>query len=114
MTTANKMPIGARAFLEKVENKLKAFSDARALYQHQLAPSFNPFDFISPDENRLSTIIAWLLNPGGSHAQGGRFLDLFCTHFNITWPDATCTTARVRTEYFIDNPGESHTEFCCA
>lgn len=41
------------------------------------APDFNAFEHFAPDENRLSYIIAQLINPLGSHAQGSLFLDAF-------------------------------------
>lgn len=41
------------------------------------APDFNVFDFIAPDELRLSTILADLMNPRGSHDQGDLFLKGF-------------------------------------
>src|SRR5437762_477168 len=41
------------------------------------APSFRVLSLLSPDENRLSDIIAELLDPHGSHGQGTAFLTLF-------------------------------------
>jgi hypothetical protein len=40
------------------------------------ATHFNVFDFIEPDENRLSDVLAWLLDPLGTHGQGDLFLRL--------------------------------------
>lgn len=40
------------------------------------ATHFNVFDLIKPDENRLSDILADLLNPKGSHGQSDLFLCL--------------------------------------
>src|ERR1017187_2863553 len=41
------------------------------------APTFRALSVLSPDENRLSDIIAELLSPRGSHGQGATFLTLF-------------------------------------
>lgn len=41
------------------------------------APYFDAVTLLSPDENRLSSILADLLDPEGTHAQGSRFLSLF-------------------------------------
>ncbi|MBX9680424.1 MAG: PD-(D/E)XK nuclease family protein [Gemmataceae bacterium] len=41
------------------------------------SPDFNVFQFIQPDENRLSDIIAALLDPNGNHGQGELFLAEF-------------------------------------
>src|SRR3712207_5367167 len=41
------------------------------------APLFCVFDFIKPNENALSDIVAELLDPQGSHGQGDVFLRAF-------------------------------------
>lgn len=41
------------------------------------APTFRALSMISPDENRVSDIIAELLNPHGTHGQNTTFLTLF-------------------------------------
>jgi hypothetical protein len=41
------------------------------------APDFRAVSVISPNENRLSKVIAELLNPKGTHGQGALFLKLF-------------------------------------
>jgi hypothetical protein len=40
------------------------------------ASGFNVFDLIRPDENRLSDVLALLLDPRGAHGQGDLFLRL--------------------------------------
>jgi hypothetical protein len=42
----------------------------------RLATGFNVFDLIEPDENRLSDVLAGLLDPKGNHGQGDLFLRL--------------------------------------
>ena len=42
-----------------------------------LASDFNVFNYIQPNENTISGIIADLLNPRGSHGQGVIFLQKF-------------------------------------
>ena len=39
----------------------------------RLATRFNVFDLIEPDENKLSDVLAGLLNPKGAHGQGDLF-----------------------------------------
>src|ERR1700688_527905 len=48
-----------------------------------LAQDFNVFNFIQPNENRISDIFAWLLDPGGTHAQGETFLRHFVAMLDI-------------------------------
>lgn len=41
------------------------------------APNFTPLEFLDTRERGLSRILAWLLNPHGSHEQGAAFLEEF-------------------------------------
>lgn len=41
------------------------------------APFYRPFEFVDTSELGLSRILAWMLSPDGTHAQGDRFLRLF-------------------------------------
>lgn len=85
-------------FLGRIQAQQNAFARARALYADRLAPEFSPFHFIEPNEVRLSSIIAWMLNPIGSHGQGARFLAAFVKRGFAAWDEDTCGTALVRTE----------------
>ncbi len=72
----------------KPEELIRFFSQAR----HQLelaekqdrteASGFNVFDLIRPDENRISDVLALLLNPRGAHGQGDLFLRLLIKKLN--------------------------------
>lgn len=70
--------------LDRVSNELKALETARQRYEKQLAPNFSVFDYIYTDEMMLSRIIADLLNPHGTHAQGVAFLSLFLEILNLS------------------------------
>jgi hypothetical protein len=61
---------GLRAELEQARGAIEEF-------ERKQAGRFNVFAFIEPDENRLSDILADLLDPRGSHGQGDGFLRLF-------------------------------------
>lgn len=84
--------------LDRVARHQSAFAAARALYAESLAPDFSLFRFIDADELQLSNIIAWLLEPSGSHGQGSRFLVLFVEKFNLAWDEAVCASASVKKE----------------
>ena len=88
--------------LQIVHVKEKGFEYAKKIYVDRLAPDFSPFEFIDLDEMRLSAILAWLLNPQGSHGQGGRFLNLFLQKLSAAWPLDACEQAQVKTESWID------------
>jgi len=77
----------------------KSFARARSLYASELSGAFCMFDFIAPNEVRLSEILAWLLDPQGSHAQGDIFLRLFCAGQGLTWPMDHAPRAQVTCEH---------------
>lgn len=58
-------------------SQLSSYRSFLNLYEAELSPSFNSFNFIQPNEPKLSDIIADLLDPKGSHGQGAVFLHLF-------------------------------------
>lgn len=57
--------------------RLKLLEGVRRKLDVYIASGFNIFDYIAPDENRLSDIIAELLSPEGKHGQGNVFLREF-------------------------------------
>jgi hypothetical protein len=85
-------------FLGRIHAHHVALMQARSAYADRLAPGFSPFQFIQPDEMRLSDILAWMLNPKGSHGQGVRFLEAFVNQCGIVWDAQSCMNAIVRTE----------------
>jgi hypothetical protein len=66
-----------KTLIERVRTELLVLQRAEARYADVLAPEFDPFDFFARSEMRLSQVIAWMLNPRGTHAQGTRYLTLF-------------------------------------
>lgn len=86
--------------LSRVHANQTAFVQAKALYQNRLAAEFNPFQFIKLDELGLSKVIGWMLNPKGSHAQGGLFLHLFVKKLGIPWSRDVCDVAETWIEAY--------------
>lgn len=81
----NRVPL----FLEAVSRSLIEARPEIEEFNRIHAPKFNPFDYIRPDENPLSDILADLLNPNGHHGQGDRFLRHFLKRIGKdreTWP----------------------------
>jgi PD-(D/E)XK nuclease superfamily len=66
-----------------VAQQLEAVRVARERYAVKLSPEFNCFDYIYPDEMRLSEIFADLLNPKGKHSQGQSFLFAFLRRIGL-------------------------------
>ena len=71
----------ARQGLERLFNELAPRLEAARTVEReldrQLARRFNAFDYLHPDEQRLSKMIRDLLDPEGPHGQGQIFLRLF-------------------------------------
>lgn len=74
--------------MELTESKLESFfydmqyylgvsREARQALASAVAESFSVFDYLQPNENLLSRIIAELLDPKGNHGQGSTFLTAF-------------------------------------
>ena len=64
-------------FFSSLQFRFDIFQTAKKEMDVYLACDFNVFDYIAPDENRLSDIIAGLLDPNGKHGQGDVFLREF-------------------------------------
>jgi hypothetical protein len=64
------------------------------------APRFNVFDYIEPDENKATEILADLLDPTGRHGQGSVFLISFLSRIGFERPaKRAIESAFVRTEH---------------
>ena len=65
-------------FFSSLREKLKIYRIEKRRWDPFLSTDFNVVsEFIRPNENRLSDIIACLLDANGSHGQQGKFLDAF-------------------------------------
>jgi hypothetical protein len=72
----------------------------------KLATGFNVFDLIEPEENKLSDVLADLLDPKGNHGQGDLFLRLFFEQLGLGSGARLTNDATVRREaltHFIPN-----------
>lgn len=69
--------------MTKVAATHEAFKGARSKYAVELSPDFSAFELFAPKELALSRILAWMLDPKGSHSQGESFLREFLRRMNI-------------------------------
>ena len=68
----------APAFLQRMRVVSQYQQVVQAELDRQLAVRFNVLEeFFYPDEQTLSRLFAWLLNPAATHGQGDTFLRLF-------------------------------------
>ena len=110
---------GLERFFNELSPRLDAARTVECELDRRLAPKFNAFDYLQPDELRLSKLIADLLNPKGPHGQGDlflcRFLDLLSTEGFDCGGDLR--NSRVVTEIEIENRRRLdivvHTDRCC-
>jgi len=65
------------SFFDGLGYYVRVSREARQALASAVAESFSVFDYIKPDENCLSRIIADLLDPQGKHGQGSTFLAAF-------------------------------------
>jgi hypothetical protein len=63
--------------LENITFNIGTLLEARKRFAAQLAPDFNLFNFLRHNEMGLSSAIADLLDPNGTHGQGNVFLERF-------------------------------------
>ena len=63
-------------FFTTVDHLVEVAEKLQCRLDRQLATGFNVFRLIEPDENKLSDILANLLDPKGTHGQGDLFLRL--------------------------------------
>lgn len=67
---------------------------SRKMYAAQIAPDFNAFNYIQTNELMLSRILADLLDPSQSHAQGDLFLKGFIKLLSCEWSDSIDLSSR--------------------
>ncbi len=96
--------------IDHIQSVQKKYQTARKLYGDQLSLEFSSFEFILTNETTLSRIIAWLLDPHGSHAQSSVFLKLFSDHINANWSNHDCDRAFVRLEQHLGDNGRMDIE----
>lgn len=75
---------------------------SRKMYAAQIAPDFNAFNYIQTNELMLSRILADLLDPSKSHAQGDLFLKGFLKLLACEWSDAIDLSNRPNQKIKVD------------
>ncbi|WP_224102421.1 PD-(D/E)XK nuclease family protein [Paraburkholderia caribensis] len=99
---SNDLTASVRDFLTSIHGRLAGLRSARAAYARRLAPEFNVLSLLRPDEIRLSSVFAELLDPAGSHAQGRGFWELFVEVFRCPEWARNAQQIKVRTEVGTD------------
>ena len=74
------------AFMGGLRSELVQARQEIAAHNRTHANGFNVFTYIKPNENRLSLILADLLDPKGAHGQGDAFLQVLAKQLGVTIP----------------------------
>src|ERR1051326_3811380 len=73
----NSLRVALAGFYATLTPRLDKARAYRLELDRYKATRFNVFDYVRPDENRLSDILHDLLDPSGTHGQGAIFLNCF-------------------------------------
>ena len=86
-------------FFEGVGDRLEILTQYRVEVEAHLARRFSFFHFIDFDENRMSDVFAYLLDPNETHGQGSLFLEEFLKDVHVKWlPEGGWSRIRVGRE----------------
>ncbi len=75
--------IDIKNFFSITETKIKLTEQVKKYYGKEIAPNFNSFDFWWIDENKVSSILSFFLNPNQKHEQGDIYLKHFLKKFDL-------------------------------
>lgn len=73
----------------------KVFEDK---YNKDLALNFNALDFLNWNENKVSELLAYFLNPKAGHEQGALYLKIFVEYLEINFPTQRVNKVSVKLE----------------
>lgn len=96
-------PTQLGGFFRVVGHHIAASEKSRLRRDKEEATGFNVFHFIEPDENRLSDVLAFLLDPKDSHGQGDLFLRLMFKQLDLVADANRIRHARVQREAATHN-----------
>lgn len=91
-------PQDLEAFLTAAGEVIVRAEARQRIEDRTQASRFNVFGLIEPDENKLSDIIADLLDPEGAHGQGVLFLRKFLEKLGLHQSSPTCRRVVVQRE----------------
>lgn len=95
------------AFFNGLITRIANIKERRKTDNPQKAFDFIATDLFQPNENTFSRILAFFLDPKGTHGQGDAFLRIFCERFldKPKWEDLKSETVTVETEHTTSENG---------
>jgi hypothetical protein len=85
-------------FFASANRRVNTANKKQCDLEKRLAIGFNVFDLFEPDENKLSDVLEFLLNPDGSHGQQELFLRLLLDRVGLRSSSKRTRNAKVRRE----------------
>lgn len=85
-------------FLRDMQVPIAHAHRRRLAEERKEATRFNVFDLMEPDENKLSDVLADLVDPRGQHGQGELFLRLLLAELKMDWSTKFLASANVERE----------------
>lgn len=71
-------------FFSNIKEEINVNKRFREQYSSFLSPDFYALDLFKPNENQVSKIIAFCLDPKETHGQGNKFLKIFLEKINLS------------------------------
>ncbi len=71
--------------IQNISNQLRIIKSLDKAYGSELSVDFNSFRFYPQNENKISEILAFLLDPNETHNQGDRYLNIFLNYLGISY-----------------------------
>ncbi|MGC9259859.1 MAG: PD-(D/E)XK nuclease family protein [Phycisphaerae bacterium] len=90
-------------FFRELDVAITKVREIRSVYDERIAFNFNSLGFFSPNENKISEILAFFLDPSENHGQKAAFLESFAKHFSLREALRLLgTDVKVRKQYRTD------------
>lgn len=89
-------------FFNSIIARQRFIDDFETLYAKKLAIHFNALDFLPWNENKVSEILAYFLNPSAGHGHGDAYLRLFIKNFGLRFNYTNALSVKVRMEESTD------------
>jgi hypothetical protein len=90
------------AFFSAVKARQEFINEFETLYARKLAIGFNALDFVAWNENKVSQILAFFLNPNEGHCQGDVYLQIFLSELGLSFNYLEKSSVSVRVEETTD------------
>lgn len=85
-------------FFKRIQAQQSALKEFEDKYNSSLALDFNALDFITWNENKVSELLAYFLNPSEGHRHGAVYLKIFVDFLELSFPTQRKEKIKVKVE----------------